>query len=88
MNRSEYRAAVVAELQQIAPEVEPGTLADDRPLRDEVDLDSMDWLNFLIALSRKFGVEIPESVYERLRTLEDLVTYLMTARPVSQPPAQ
>jgi acyl carrier protein len=76
MDEGECRAAVLAELQRIAPEIEPATLQPHRPLREQVDLDSMDWLNFLIALSRTFKIDIAEADYERLRTLDDLVSYL------------
>lgn len=45
-------------------------------LRDQVDLDSMDWLQFLIGLHAEFGIDIPESDYSKLRTLDDLLDYL------------
>lgn len=76
MDESECRTVILEDLQRIAPEVDTAALDPRRALREQVDLDSMDWLNFLIALSISFGVEIPESVYGRLRTLDDLVQYL------------
>jgi len=76
MNESECRQAIVEALQRIAPEVETGSIDPHLALREQVDLDSIDWLNFLIALSEGFHVEIPESAYEHLRTLDDLVRYL------------
>jgi acyl carrier protein len=76
MNKDELRAAVLAELRRIAPEVEEGELKADRPLREQVDLDSMDWLNFLVALHERLQVEIPESDYARLGTLDQTVDYL------------
>lgn len=76
MKDSELLAEVVATLQTIAPEVEADELRPDRPLRQQVDLDSMDWLNFLIGLAGRFKVEIPEADYRRLVTLADLVAYL------------
>ena len=79
MDESQCHAMILKELQRIAPEVETGSLDPHRALREQVDLDSMDWLNFLIALSQAFGFEIPESAYERMRTLDDLVQYLRTA---------
>ena len=63
MNEEELRAAVIATLKTIAPEVEEGDLRPDRPLRNQVDLDSMDWLNFLIGLHEKLKVDIPEADY-------------------------
>jgi acyl carrier protein len=76
MNPNEMHAMVLAELKRIAPELEEGELKREKPLRDQVDLDSMDWLNFLIALHERFKVEIPESDYKRLGTLDEIVAYL------------
>jgi acyl carrier protein len=76
VSAEEIRAGVVAELIAIAPEVEEGDLADADLLRDQVDLDSMDWLNFLVRLNTRFGVDIPESQYASLRTLDDLTAYI------------
>ena len=76
MNPDELRATVLAELKRIAPEVEEGDLSPARLLRDQVDLDSMDWLNFLVALHERFKVEIPESDYNRLATVDQIVAYV------------
>jgi acyl carrier protein len=76
MNIAEVRAGVLAELKRIAPELEDGELAPAKPLREQVDLDSMDWLNFIVALHERFKVEIPESDYARLGTLEQTIAYL------------
>lgn len=76
MDQHELLATVVSTLRSIAPEVEEGDLVRDRPLREQVDLDSMDWLNFLIGLHQKLKVDIPESDYRTLRTLNDLLAYL------------
>ena len=70
------RMALLDTLRRIAPEVSPAELQADVPLRDQVDLDSMDWLNFLIALHGALGVDIPESDYAKLVTLDDLLGYL------------
>lgn len=75
-DRAALMATVVTLLRAIAPEVEPGTLAPERPLRQQVDLDSMDWLNFLVSLHERFGVNIPESDYAGLVCLNDVVDYL------------
>jgi len=76
MEEKELRAVVVATLKTIAPEVEEGDLRPDRPLRNQVDLDSMDWLNFLIGLHEKLKVDIPEADYAKLVTLGDVLDYL------------
>jgi len=76
MNASEIRSVALATLLSIAPEVEADALRGDRPLRSQVDLDSMDWLNFLLGLHEKLQVEIPEADYARLVTLDVVVAYL------------
>ncbi|MDO9218639.1 MAG: phosphopantetheine-binding protein [Lacisediminimonas sp.] len=81
MNDAQLRSTVVATLLSIAPEVDPALLGDNRPLRLQVDLDSMDWLNFLIGLSRQLKVEIAESDYGQLVTLQDLLDYLRARLP-------
>jgi acyl carrier protein len=80
MTRAEIRAAVLEQLGAIAPEADPATLRDDAVFRDALDLDSMDFLNFVIALHERFGVEIPEADYPRLATLAGCVDYLERAR--------
>jgi len=76
VNEREIRAVVLAELKRIAPEVDASALAPGRPLREQVDLDSMDWLNFLVALHERLKVEIPEPDYAQLGTLDAVVGYL------------
>lgn len=75
-DRPSLMETVLTLLRLIAPELEPDTLAPERPLRQQVDLDSMDWLNFLVSLHERFGVNIPESDYARLVSLNDVVDYL------------
>lgn len=74
--RNALMQAVVTLLRAIAPEVEADALVPARPLRQQVDLDSMDWLNFLVSLHERFGVNIPESDYAQLVSLDTVVSYL------------
>jgi len=76
MDEQQLRQTALEILQSIAPEVEPADIVAGDPLRNQVDLDSMDWLNFLIALHEKLRVEIPEADYARLVTMDDVVAYL------------
>jgi acyl carrier protein len=78
MERQALRNMVIATLRSVAPEIVDSDLASDRPLRQQVDLDSMDWLNFLVALHAQLQVDIPEQDYARLRTLDNLLDYLGT----------
>jgi acyl carrier protein len=76
-DRASLTQSVLAVLCSIAPEVEPGDVQPAKPLRNQIDLDSMDWLNFLVALNEKLGVQIPEADYARLVTLDDVIDYLL-----------
>ncbi len=76
MKANEIRSEVLSVLTGIAPEVDASEITDDELLRDQVDLDSMDWLNFLIGIHKRLNVEIPESDYASLRTLGDVVRYV------------
>ena len=80
MTPGDTRSTVLAVLKTIAPELEEGELRPDRPLRDQIDLDSMDWLNVLVALHERLQVEIPEADYARLTTLDAIVAYLDARR--------
>lgn len=77
------RAVVLRVLARIAPEVDAATIRRDLPLRDQVDLDSMDFLNFVLGLAEALGIEVPERDYAALATLDGCVTYLAAhgARP-------
>jgi acyl carrier protein len=67
-------------LADITSDKEALTIKPDIRIRDQLDLDSMDFLNFLIAVHEATGVDIPEADYPKLRTLNDLATYLLAAK--------
>ena len=79
MTKDEIRAQALAALGAVVPELEPETLRPDRPLRDELDIDSMDFLNFTIGLHKAFGIDIPEQDYRKLDTLNACVEYVAAA---------
>jgi acyl carrier protein len=84
MTRGDLRETLLRILGDLAPEADMTQLAPDLRIRDQLDLDSMDFLNFLIAVHEATGVDIPEGDYPRLRTLNDIIAYLaakQTARP-------
>jgi acyl carrier protein len=76
MTRDEIRDAVVQALTSVAPEIDPETSRPDMSFRQEFDLDSMDFLNFVIAVHGRLGVDVPESDYVKLATLNGAVDYL------------
>lgn len=72
--------AILAALADLAPELDPAMLAPGRPLRDQVDLDSMDWLHLLEALGQRLGVALPTSRLGPRTTLAELVAAAERAR--------
>ncbi len=70
------RPMVERVLHELRPEADLATLPADGDLRDELDLDSMDFLNFVIGVHEATGVDIPEADYSRVSTLETCIEYL------------
>jgi len=79
MNEEEIRKRVIKALSGIVPEFDPATLKPTVSLRDQFDVDSMDFLNFLIALHHEFGVDVPEADAGKLGTVDACVDYLNAA---------
>lgn len=76
----ELRAAVLRVLGDITPEADLASLQPDVAFREQLDLDSMDMLNFVVGLHGALGVEIPEVDYPKLATLDACVEYLASRR--------
>jgi len=76
MSRDEIKSVVLRVLGRIVPEADMQQLKPDRRLRDQLDIDSMDLLNFIVGLHKELRVEIPEADYARLATLDGCVDYL------------
>lgn len=76
MKPEDIRSVVMECLNGIAPEADPATIQSTVNLRDQLDLDSVDLLNFVISLHKRFKIEIPEKDYPQLMTLNGCVTYL------------
>jgi acyl carrier protein len=76
MTRAEIRKAVIEGLSNIAPETDPGGIGDAADVREALDIDSMDFLNFVIALHKRLEVAIPEVDYPKLLTIAGAVEYL------------
>ena len=76
MTETELRKTVLEALGDIAPEADLAALPPEKDLREQLDIDSMDFLNFVIALHEKLGVDIPEADYPQLITLDGAVGYL------------
>ncbi len=82
----DVRPALLAVLRDIAPEAEVDKLAGDRPLREQIDLDSLDWVNLLDALGERFGVALPASRLGPATTLDALATAV--AARLAAPPSR
>lgn len=76
MNQADIRRALIDALASVAPEGDYDRLKPDRPLRDQLDIDSYDFLNVVVRLHEQLGVEIPEADYQKLATLDSAVAYL------------
>lgn len=76
MNREELETRVLKTLGEIAPEADLTAIKPNVSFRDQMDLDSMDYLNFVIALDEDFGAEIPESEYTKFTSLDACVEQL------------
>jgi GNAT superfamily N-acetyltransferase/acyl carrier protein len=84
MDIDEIRSAVRATVESIAPESDVQLIRPDWPLRQQIELDSMDWLNMIAGLHDRLKVDIPESDYGRLTTLDSIVAYV--ASRLAEPP--
>jgi len=83
MTRNEIRAAVLLILAEIAPEADPSAITLDVDLRDQLDIDSMDFLSSIIAIHEQLDVDIPERDYPKLTTLDDIIGYVASAAEAS-----
>lgn len=81
MNSDQIRNVVIEELRNIAPESDPAAIDPKAGIREELDIDSMDFLNFIIALHRRLKVEIPEVDYPALQSIAGATAYLAAKLP-------
>jgi acyl carrier protein len=79
MTSAEIRTRVLQALSSVAPEADAASLRSNVSLRDQLDIDSMDFLNFVIALHKDLKVNIAEADYPKLLTLDGCVAYLTAA---------
>lgn len=74
--KDEIKSIVLRVLGEVAPEADPARIKPDVNLRDQWDIDSMDFLNFVVGLHKELKVEIPEADYPKLASLDGCVEYL------------
>jgi acyl carrier protein len=88
MTPEEIRAVVIAALRRVAPEIDAAAIDPDAPFRRAYDVDSMDYLNFIIALHAKLGVTVPEQDYGQVTTVNGAVAYLLARLNTATPGAR
>ncbi len=76
MSNQEIEAVLAGELRRLAPDVDPADIDRSADLREQFDINSMDFLNLVTALSKHYGIPVPEADYPRLQTFDGAVTYL------------
>lgn len=76
MEKSEIRKIIVDIIAEIAPDEDVSNLKDDIRLRDQLELDSMDFLDIVMELRKKYNIEVPEADYSHLESLNSCVEYL------------
>lgn len=83
MNRPEplivdvAREIVASALSRVAPEADASMLDPDRDLREQLDIDSMDYVNLVIDISQQTGLDVPERDYPKLASLDGFAAYLV-----------
>jgi acyl carrier protein len=80
MNENELKEIVIAELAKIAPGSDPAVLDGNDNLREGLDIDSFDALNFFIAISERLHVDIPEKDMGKLNTINEILQYMLAAK--------
>ncbi len=78
MKEEEIRSVVLGAIKTIAPEADLLGIRPDQPLREQIELDSMDWLNVIAGLHERLSIAIPDSDYGRLATLDSIVAYVVS----------
>ena len=76
MTRDEIRNVILEIIEDIDEEADFDRLDSDQPLRDQLDLDSMDFLDIVMELRKRYKLQIPEEEYPELSTLNSCVNYL------------
>jgi acyl carrier protein len=76
MAPGDIRRVILNILERIAPDEDLSNLEDSRPFREQMELDSMDFLDIVMELRKQYRIQIPEADYPQLATMDSTVTYL------------
>ena len=85
MTRDEVRQVIISILKDIAPDEDVNSIEDDVVLREQIDLDSMDFLDIVMELRKRFNIEVPESDYPELASMASCIQYLQPLLKDRQP---
>ncbi|MBF0273689.1 MAG: acyl carrier protein [Nitrospinae bacterium] len=76
MTKEDIKSAILEIIEDINPDEDVNNVDPQKNLRDQFDLDSMDFLDIVMELRKRYGVEVPEADYMELATLDSCITYL------------
>lgn len=76
MNETELKPILLGLLKKVAPDTEPETLKPDDNIRTTLEIDSFDYLQFIVAIDEQFGLDTPEEDYGKIQTLRTLTSYV------------
>ncbi|MBA6223893.1 acyl carrier protein [Colwellia sp. MB02u-18] len=76
MNSTEIERLIIEAIKEVAPEVEKNTIDFDEDIREECDLDSMDFINYLAALQKSTGIKIIEGDYPKFHSINSALAFL------------
>ena len=76
MTKEQIKDTILGIIAQIIPDEDLSNLKGDIPIREQVELDSMDFLDIIMELRKRYGIEVPESDYVQLATLDGSAVYL------------
>jgi acyl carrier protein len=77
MQPEEIRQVLLEILERIVPDEDLSSLRDDAPFREQIELDSMDFLDIVMELRKQYRIQIPEEDYPNLATMGGAVAYLV-----------
>lgn len=76
MTEEERKEIILSLIKKVAPDTEPQTLKPDDNIRTKLEIDSFDYLQFIVALDEKFGIATPEEDYGKIETIRTLLDYI------------
>jgi len=80
VTEQQLRGMILRALTEVAPDIDPTTIDPDADLVEQLDIDSMDFLNIIVAINEQTAIEIPERDYPKLSSLTDAIAYLAAAQ--------